>query len=122
MTVPRWVRWWLAGTALAAVLLSLAVRTSAVAFVGIILVALLAIRSPERAAFGGGAIVLTGGVFLYMLRVSFDRCAKFNTEARPIGGCSIFGVEDSVVAMGLYLLVGVGLTAYAALRPRLTRA
>ena len=118
----RWVRWWLAGAALGAVLLGLAIRTSAVAFVGIIVLALLAIRSPERAAFGGGAMVLTGGVFLYMLRESFERCAKFDREARPFGGCSMFGVEDSVVAMGLYLLVGVGLTAYAALRPRLTRA
>jgi hypothetical protein len=122
MTVPRWVPWWLAGAALGAVLLILAVRTSAVAFVGIIVVALLAIRSPERAAFGGGAIVLTGSVFLYMLRASFERCAKFDREARPIGGCSMFGVEDSVVAMALYLLVGLGLTAYAALRPRLRRA
>jgi hypothetical protein len=122
MTMPRWTRWWLAGAALAAVLLGLAIRTSAVAFVGIILVALLAIRSPERAAFGGGAIVLTGTVFLYVLRESFERCAKFDSQARPIGGCSMFGVEDSVVAMALYLLVGLGLTAYAALRPRLTRA
>lgn len=116
------VRWWLAGAALGAILLSLAMRTSAVTFVGIIVVALLAIRSPERAAFGGGAIVLTATVFLYLLRESFERCAKFDREARPIGGCSMFGVEDSVVAMALYLLVGVGLTAYAAFRPRLTRA
>ena len=122
MTVPRWVVWWLAGAALAAVLFSLALRTSAVAFVGIIVVALMAIRSPERAAFGGGAVVLTGGVFLYLLRESFERCAKFDREARPTGGCSMLGVEDSVVAMALYLLVGVGLTAYAALRPRVTRA
>jgi hypothetical protein len=117
-----WLRWWLAGAALAAVLLSLAIRTSLVALLGIIVLALIAIRSPERAAFGGGAIVLTGSAFLYSLRESFERCAKFDREARPIGGCSMFGVEDSVVAMALYLLVGVGLTAYAALRPRLTRA
>jgi hypothetical protein len=122
VTIPRWVRWWLAGAALAAVLLSLAVRTSVVALIGIIVVALLATRSPERAAFGGGAIVLSGGLFLYLLRESFERCAKFDREERPIGGCSMFGVEDSVVAMGLYLLVGIGLTAYAALRPRLARA
>lgn len=121
MTVPRWVRWWLAGAALAAVLLSLVVQTSVVALLGIIVLALLAIRSPERAAFGGGAIVLTGGVFLYLLRGGFKRCAKFNSEARPIGGCSMFGVEDQVVAMALYLLVGIGLTAYALLRARLDR-
>jgi hypothetical protein len=104
------------------ILLAIAVRTALVAPLGIIAIALFAIRSPERAAFGGGAIVATGVVFLYVVRNGFERCAKFNTEARPIGGCSMFGVEDSVVAMGLYLLVGVGLTAYAALRPRLTRA
>jgi len=117
-----WVRWWLAGAALAAVLLSLAMRTSFVALVGVIVVALFAIRSPERAAFGGGAIMFTGGVFLYFVRDSFDRCAKFDSVARPIGGCTSYGVEEQVVAMALYLLVGVGLTAYAALRPRLTRA
>jgi hypothetical protein len=117
-----WARCWIAGAALGLVLLAVAIRTALVAPLGIIALGLLAIRSPERAAFGGGAIVSTGGVFLYLLREGFERCAKFNSEARPIGGCSMFGVEDSVVAMGLYLLVGLGLTAYAALRPRLARA
>jgi len=117
-----WVPWWLAGAALSAVLLGLAVRTSFVALVGIIVLALFATRSPERAAFGGGAIVLTGSVFLYLLREGFERCAKFDSTARPIGGCTMFGVEEQVVAMALYLLVGIGLTAYAVLRPRLTRA
>jgi hypothetical protein len=104
------------------VLLAIAVRTALVAPLGIIALALFAVRSPERAAFGGGAIVLTGGVFLYLLRESFEQCAKFDREARPSGGCTMLGVEDQVVAMGLYLLVGLGLTVYAALRPRPTRA
>ena len=117
-----WVRWWLAGAALAAVLLSLAMRTSLVALVGIIVVALFALRSPERAAFGGGAIVLTGAVFLYFVRDSFERCANFDRVARPTGGCTAYGVEEQVIAMALYLLVGIALTAYAVLRPRLTRA
>ena len=83
-----WVPWWLAGAALSGVLLGLAIRTSLVALIGMIVLALFATRSPERAAFGGGAIALTGGVFLYLLRDAFERCAKFDSAARPMGGCT----------------------------------
>jgi len=116
------VRWWLAGAALGLVLLAIAVRTALVAPLGIIVLALFAIRSPERAAFGGGAIVSTGTIFLYSIRDAVTRCAEFDSASRPIGGCTSYGVEERLVAMGLYLLVGIGLTAYAVLRPRLTRA
>jgi len=119
---PQWVWWWLAGAILGAVLLGLALRSAPVAPVGIIALGLLALRSPERAAFGGGAIVLTGGVFVYMVRDAVERCAEFDRASRPNGGCTIYGVEEQLIAMGLYLLVGIGLTAYAALRARPVRA
>jgi hypothetical protein len=47
-----------------------------------------------------------------------ERCAEFDRLSRPSGACATYGVEEHVIAMGLYLLVGVGLTAYAALHPR----
>lgn len=80
---------------------------------------ILVMRSPERAAFGGGAMVPTGLWFLYELRAAVERCAEIDRS--PSGSCSIYGVEEQAVAMALYLLVGVGLTAYASMRPRLTR-
>lgn len=76
----------------------------------------LVLRSPERAALGGGALVPTGAWFLYQVRGAVERCAEIDRS--PTGSCSIYGVEDQVIAMGLYVLVGVGLTAYAAFRPR----
>ena len=122
MRAPQWVWWWLAGAILGAVLLGLALRSAPVAPVGIIALGLLALRSPERAAVGGGAIVLTGGVFVYLVRDAVERCAEFDRASRPNGGCTIYGVEEQLIAMGLYLLVGIGLTAYAALRARPVRA
>lgn len=83
--MSSWVPWWLAGAALSAVLLGLAIRTSFVALVDIIVLALFATRGPERAAFGGGAIMLTGAAFLYLLREEFERCARFDRAARPTG-------------------------------------
>ena len=118
MRAPQWVSWWLAGAILGAVLLGLALRTSLVVPFGVIALAVLALRSPERAAFGGGAIVLSGGAFVYMLRDAVERCAEFDRVSRPNGGCTTSGVEEQLIAMGLYLLVGIGLTGYAALRAR----
>ncbi|MEO8633331.1 MAG: hypothetical protein ABI466_08215 [Chloroflexota bacterium] len=74
----------------------------------------LVIRSPERAAFGGGAMLPTGLWFLYEVRAAVERCAEIDRS--PSGSCAIYGVEEQAVAMGLYVLVGLGLTAYAALR------
>ncbi len=116
MSAPRWAWWWLAGAALGFVLLGLAMRTSLVTPVGVIALAALALRSPERAAFGGGAIVVTGATFLHFLRAAVERCAEFDRVSRPVGGCTTYGVEEQLVAMGLYLAVGIGLTAYARLR------
>ncbi|HEV8670367.1 MAG TPA: hypothetical protein VGS01_06485 [Candidatus Limnocylindria bacterium] len=118
MHAPEWVSWWLAGATLSAVLLGLALRTSAVALVGILALALVALRSPERGAVGGGAIVVSGAGFLYSVRQAVERCAEFDRVSRPNGGCTVYGVEDQVIAMGLYLLVGIGLTVYAAFRSR----
>lgn len=74
----------------------------------------LVIRSPERAALGGGAMLPTGLWFLYEVRAAVERCAEIDRS--PSGSCEIYGVEEQAVAMGLYVLVGLGLTAYAALR------
>lgn len=122
MPAPQWVSWWLAGAALGVVLLGLALTSSLVVPVGVVALALLVLRSPERAAFGGGATVVTGAAFLYSVRVSVERCAELDRVSRPNGGCTMSGVEEQLIAMVLYLLVGVGLTAYAALRTRLVRA
>jgi hypothetical protein len=115
---PTWVSWWLAGAALSVVLLGLALRTAFVVPVGIIALGLLALRSPERAAFGGGALMVSGAAFLLFVRSSVERCAEFDRLARPNGGCATYGVNEQVFAIGLYVLVGAGLTAYAALRRR----
>ena len=71
----------------------------------------LVLRSPERAALGGGAMIPTGLFFLYQLRAAVDRCAEL--DGSPSGSCEIYGVEEQALAMGLYVAVGVGLTAYA---------
>lgn len=122
MRAPQWVIWWLAGGALSVVLLGLALRTSLVTIVGVVTIALLALRSPERAAVGGGALVVSGAAFLFFVRQAVERCAEFDRVSRPAGGCTTYGVDEQLIAMGLYLLVGIGLTAYAALRPRPGRA
>jgi hypothetical protein len=115
---PAWVSWWLAGAALSVVLLGLALRTPFVVPVGIVALGLLAVRSPERAAFGGGALMVSGVAFLLFVRSAVERCAEFDRVSRPNGGCTIYGTEEQVIAIGLYVLIGVGFTAYAALRRR----
>ena len=76
----------------------------------------LAVRSPERAAFGGGALISTGLWFLYQLNAAVERCAE--VDRSPSGSCSIYGVNEQAIAIGLYVAAGVGLTAYAAFRRR----
>jgi hypothetical protein len=79
----------------------------------------LVVRSPERAALGGGALIPTGLWFLYQLRAAVERCAEMGHG--PRGGCETYGVQEQAIAMGLYVAVGVGLTTYAALRSRSAR-
>lgn len=71
----------------------------------------LVVRSPERAALGGGALIPTGLWFLYQLRGAVERCAEMDRS--PSGSCQIYGVEEQALAMSLYVVVGVGLTLYA---------
>ena len=111
--------WWLFGAFAACGLLFATMRTVLVFPLIVAVLVILVMRSPERAAFGGGAMVSTGPWFLYELRAAVERCAEMDRS--PSGSCSIHGVEEQALAMGLYLLVGLGLTAYAGLRPRLTR-
>lgn len=114
--VPDWTRWWLFGAISGIGLLSVMVSNwLALPFVVADLV-VLALRSPDRASFAGGALVPTGLWFLYELRGAVERCAEIDRS--PNGSCSIYGVEDQAIAMGLYVAVGLGLTAFAAFRRR----
>ena len=112
--------WWLFGAFAGCGLLFATTRFSLVFPLVIAVLVVLVIRSPERAAFGGGAMIPTGGWFVYQLRAAVERCAEMDRS--PSGSCEIYGVAEQGFAMILYVLVGLGLTAYAALRPRLRRA
>ena len=114
------MKWWVFGAFAGFGLLYATIRMPLVFPLIIAVLVVLVMRSPERAAFGGGAMVPTGLWFLYELRASVERCAEMDRS--PSGSCAIYGVDEAALAMGLYVAVGVGLTAYAALRPRLARA
>ena len=118
--VPAWVRWWLFGAVAASGLLYAATRMPVVFPLIIAVLVVVILRSPERAALGGGAMVPTGLFFLYQLRAAVERCAALDRS--PSGSCEIYGVDEQTLAMGLYVAVGIGLTAYALVRPRLGRA
>ena len=112
--VPPWMRWWLFGAVTGSTMLS-AMRFSPLAFpLALAALIVIVLRSPERAALGGGALVPTALWFLDALRGAVDRCAEIDRS--PTGSCSIYGVEEQRLAMVFYLLAGLGLTAYAALR------
>ena len=117
VTVPPWIRWWLFG-ALTGITMLYVMVFSPIAFpLALAALVVIVLRSPERAALGGGALVPTGLWFLNALRGAVARCAEIDRS--PTGSCSIYGVEDQALAMSLYVLVGLGLTAYAALRGRI---
>jgi len=113
------MRWWLFGALAACGLLFATMRTLLVFPLIVAVLVILVIRSPERAAFGGGAMVPTGLWFLYELRAAVERCAEMDLS--PSGSCSIHGVAEQALAMVLYAAAGIGLTAYAVLRPRVAR-
>jgi hypothetical protein len=117
--MSRWTRWWVFGAFAGFGFLYAAMRMPLVFPLIIAVLVVLVMRSPERAAFGGGAMVPTGVWFLYELRAAVERCAEMDRS--PSGSCAIYGVEEQALAMGLYLLVGVGLTAYAVLHARPAR-
>jgi len=117
--MPPWARWWLLGAAMGITLLWVAIFSTIAFPLALVVLVILVVRSPERAAFGGGALVPTGLWFLYGLRAAVERCAAANG---PGGSCEIYGVPEQAIAMGLYVAVGVGLTAYAAVRARSARA
>jgi hypothetical protein len=111
-----WIHWWLFGALTGITMLSVMVYSTMVFWLALAVLVVLVLRSPERAAFGGGALVPTGLWFLYSLRGAVERCAEMDRS--PTGSCSIYGVEEQAIAMGLYLAVGIGLTLYAASRRR----
>jgi hypothetical protein len=113
------IKWWLFGAVVGITLLGV-MMFSPIAFpLAFVVLVVLAVRSPERAAFGGGALIPTGLWFLYALRVAVERCAAANG---PRGSCEIYGVPEQAIAMGLYVAIGIGLTAYALVRSRSARA
>ena len=113
------MKWWLFGAVVGASLLFSMTRNvfAVPLIVGVLIV--LAVRSPERAALGGGALIPTGLWFLYQLRAAVERCDAMGHS--PRGGCDIYGVPEQAIAIGLYTAVGVGLTAYAVLHSRTAR-
>jgi hypothetical protein len=114
-----WVHWWLFGAVVGASLLFSMTRNVLALPLIVAIFIVLVVRSPERAALGGGALIPTGLWFLYELRAAVERCAAANG---PHGSCEIYGVPEQAIAVGLYVAVGVGLTAWAALRSRSARA
>ena len=120
LSVPAWLRWWLFSAVTGIALLWVMIFDSIVFPLALVVLVVLVVRSPERAALGGGALIPTGVWFLYGLRAAVERCAEIDRS--PSGSCSIYGVNEQAIAMGLYVAVGIGLTAYAASRRRLPPA
>lgn len=116
--IPRWATWWLFGAVVGITVLGVMMFSPITFPLAFAVLVVLIIRSPERAALGGGALIPTGLWFLYALREAVARCAAANG---PNGSCQIYGVPEQTIAMGLYVAVGVGLTAYAVLRSRTVR-
>jgi hypothetical protein len=118
--MTSWLGWWLFGGVVGIALLSMMVVSTLAFPFALAALVVLALRSPERAAFGGGALIPTGLWFLYGLQTAVERCAEIDRS--PTGSCSIYGVNEQAIAMGLYVAAGVGLTAYAAFRRRWPQA
>jgi hypothetical protein len=119
LSVPTWLRWWLFGAATGIGLLWVMIFDSIVFPLALVVLVVLVVRSPERAALGGGALIPTGVWFLYGLRAAVERCAEIDRS--PSGSCSIYGVSEQAIAMGVSVAVGIGLTACAASRRRWPR-
>ena len=111
--------WWLFGAVVGITLLGVMIFSPIAFPLALIGLVILVVRSPERAALGGGALIPTGLWFLYQLRAAVDRCDAMGHS--PRGGCEIYGVPEAAIAMSLYVVVGIGLTAYAVLRSRTAR-
>jgi hypothetical protein len=112
--------WWLFGAVVGITVLGVMILSPIASPLALVLLVVLVVRSPQRAALGGGALIPTGLWFLYQLRAAVERCDAMGHS--PRGGCDIYGVPEQAIAMGLYTAVGVGLTAYAALRSRTAQA
>ena len=115
VTIAPWARWWFVGAATGITLLWVAIFSPIAFPLALVMLVILVVRSPERAALGGGALIPTGLWFLFALRTAVERCAAANG---PHGSCEIYGVPEQAIAMGLYVAVGIGLTAYALLHSR----
>lgn len=105
------LRWWVLGAVAGVACLWIMIFSPFVFPLMLAVLVVLVVRSPERAALGGGALIPTGLWFLYQLRGAVERCAEMDRS--PSGSCQIYGVEEQALAMSLYVAVGIGLTLYA---------
>lgn len=119
VTSPPWATWWVFGAVVGITLLGVMIFSPIAFPVAFAVLVVLVVRSPERAALGGGALIPTGLWFLYHLRAAVERCDAMGHS--PRGGCDIYGVPEQAIAIGLYTAVGVGLTAYAVVHSRTAR-
>src|SRR5438093_6357471 len=78
LSVPAWLRWWLFGAVTGIALLWVMIFDSIVFPLALVVLVVLVVRSPERAALGGGALIPTGVWFLYGLRAAVERCAEID--------------------------------------------
>ena len=108
--------WWLFGAVVGITLLGVMIFSPIAFPLALVVLVILVVRSPERAALGGGALIPTGVWFFNGLRAAVERCDAMGHS--PRGGCDIYGVPEQAIAIGLYTAVGVGLTLYAVLRSR----
>lgn len=84
LRVSAWLRWWMFGAVTGIALLWVMIFDAIVFPLALVVLVVVVLRSPERAALGGGALI----------------------------------VNEQAIAMGLYVAVGIALTAYAASRRR----
>lgn len=96
-----WARWWFFGAVVGITLLWVMIFSPIAFPLALVVLVVLVVRSPERSALGGGALIPTALWFLYALRAGVERCAAMNTG--PNGSCESVGVPEQALARGLYL-------------------
>lgn len=113
-TPPRTA--WLAGVVLGVLDGFLLFEFPLLGLVLTLIAALLLGRERPRSAGIGGLLVGIGGCWTFFLTRAKLACLAF--DAAPNQGCEMPTVEGYLVAAGLVLLVGIGLTLRLALRRR----
>lgn len=81
VTMPPWMHWWLFGALTGITFLSVMGFSPIAYWLALAVLVVIVMRSPERAALGGGALIPTGLWFLYGLRGAVERCAEMDRYA-----------------------------------------